>query len=82
MNHEITDLLYQALDATLGLVVATSDPVSLRARLYAAMKADPDLACFSIHISRTNPGGELIILRKVADADLQQTHDEPAGGGS
>lgn len=64
---EITTLLFEAMDTPHGLVVATNDPIALRDRLYAAMRLDPELALFTLHQSRTNPNGELIILRKPAD---------------
>lgn len=69
MSPNVVELLYEALETELGLVVATSDPIALRAKLYAAMKADPELALFSIHQSRSNPNGEIIILRKAPDGE-------------
>ena len=57
-------ILYEALASPLGLVVETNNPQNLRAKLYAARRADADLECLSIHLSPANPGGELWIVKK------------------
>lgn len=59
-------ILYEALAADFGLVVATNNPQNLRAKLYAARRADADLEKLSIHLSPTNPSGELFIVKKGA----------------
>lgn len=57
-------LLYEAYHSPMGLVVTTSDPLALRAKLYAEMRGNEDFTCLSLHISRSAPTSELIILRK------------------
>lgn len=63
------DLLYQAYNAQFGIVVQTNSPDTLRQKLYAARKSDPDLACLSFTLSRTSPETELLIVKKNAKAD-------------
>ena len=57
-------ILYEALASDLGLIVATNNPQNLRAKLYAARRADADLECLSIHLSPANPTGELWIVKR------------------
>jgi hypothetical protein len=65
---DYVELLYEALNSPLGLVVTSSDPVRLRAKLYEVMRTD-DAFQFSLHISRLNPGSDLLILKKAASDD-------------
>lgn len=59
----IIHYLYQALNSQYGIVLSTTDPEKLRARLYVARKQDPELACISINISRTNPESEIWLVK-------------------
>jgi len=60
----LLEILYEAYRAELGIVVSTNDPERLRQKLYAERKKDPELACLSFRISPTNPGAELLIIKK------------------
>lgn len=59
----LIDLLYQAINSAHGIIVRTSDPERLRAKLYIERKKDPSLKCLSFSISRTHPDQELIIVK-------------------
>ena len=61
---DATEILYEALSSELGVVIQTDDPIALRQRLYAAMRNDPSLNVFTIHLSRLNPTAELLLIRK------------------
>jgi len=63
-NSALLELLYKAKHAEVGIIVTTSSPESLRQKLYAARKVDPDLKALSFVTSPTNPHGELWIVRK------------------
>lgn len=58
------ELLYRALNTEHGIVIATEDPDRFRQRLYREIQKDPALACISVVQSRTNPAGELWLVRK------------------
>lgn len=64
MQLPLIDLLYQALNSKLGIVVSTDNPERLRQKLYAERKKDPDLECLSITTSRTQPDREIWIVKK------------------
>lgn len=61
---DATEILYEALSSELGVVIQTDDPIALRQRLYVAMRNDPSLNVFTIHLSRLNPTAELLLIRK------------------
>jgi hypothetical protein len=61
---DATEILYEALSSELGVVIQTDDPVAFRQRLYAAMRADPALNVFTVHLSRLNPTAELLLIKK------------------
>lgn len=63
MNLELTELLYDATRATIGLVVETNDAERLRQKLYAARRDNEDLAGLSFVISPMN-GVDLWIVNK------------------
>jgi hypothetical protein len=58
-------ILYQALGATLGLVVRTDNPTMAKQRLYAARRksGDPDLDRLQFLTSPDNPSGEIWIVK-------------------
>lgn len=64
MSETALDLLYRAYRSERGIVVTSSDPVRLRAKLYAERKKDADLECLSITLSRTQPESQLWIVKK------------------
>lgn len=65
---DLLERMYEALRSPLGIVIATEDPERLRQKLYALRKErqerDPQLADLSFLPSRTNPQGELWILKR------------------
>lgn len=63
--HDAVEFLYAALRSSHGITVSTSDPHTLRTRLYAARKkaGDPDLANLSIVFSPFRPEEEVWIVR-------------------
>ena len=64
MQIDPASILYEALASPLGLVVSTNNPQNLRAKLYAARRADADLECLSIHLSPLAPTTHLFIVKK------------------
>lgn len=63
------EFLYEALHSEFGVVVVTNQPVQARAALSAARAGDPALKGISICTSRTNPNGELWLVKKQEQAD-------------
>lgn len=76
--YDPLELLHLALEHPLGIAVPCSDPKLLKTRLYKARAdaLDPRLACITISVSRTNPDGELWIVRKPDEAP--EAHTEPS----
>lgn len=66
MSPSPEEILYEALGTEFGLEVETNNPTALRAKLYAARRADADLECLSIHLSPSNPNGALFIVKQGA----------------
>ncbi len=74
-NHELLELLYEALNATneageqLGIIVREENGkvTPLRQRLYAMRRENPDLHCLSINASPTDPDHEFYIVRSEPD---------------
>ena len=66
-----SELLYEALGEPHGIIVETNDVATLRARLYAAKKQDPDLECLSLVPSPTSPDTELWIVKR-SQANAQE----------
>lgn len=65
MNPPLIDILYQALNAKIGVVVRTSEPEKLRQKLYAERRKDPDtFANLAIMLSRTSPESEIWVMKK------------------
>lgn len=65
-DPNLFEILIEALEAEHGVVVATSDPNRLKQKLYAEMKKDEMFGVLSCCTSRTNPGGEVWIVKKGA----------------
>jgi hypothetical protein len=64
----LNDLLFQALSSDYGIVVTTSDPIGLRAKLYPVRAKDAVFKCLALVLSPTSPKDELwIIKQKVKD---------------
>jgi hypothetical protein len=61
---DIFEILIEALDSPYGIIVATNDPERLKQKLYAEMKKDEMFKALSCCTSRTNPGGEVWIVKK------------------
>lgn len=59
------ELLYRALNTSeRGIIVETNSVERLRAKLYEARKADPDLAVLSFTVSPTAPETQLWIVKR------------------
>lgn len=59
-----TEVLYEALNHELGLVISVEHPEAFRQKLYTVMRNDPALNCFTITRSREKPMSELLIIKK------------------
>lgn len=62
----LTEFLYRALDAKIGIVVATDDVERLRAKLYAERRSaeNPAFDDLVFKPSNSNPTSELWIVKK------------------
>lgn len=60
---KLTELLYEALAATVGIIVRTNDVTLLRQRLYEIRKEDANLLVLSFSPSPVDPNSELWIYR-------------------
>lgn len=60
------EFLYQALEHPYGIAVSTNNPERLRVRLYEARRQaqNPNFEALTFTPSRSNPAGELWIIRK------------------
>lgn len=61
---DLFEILVSATEAEHGVVVETNDPERLKQKLYAEMKKDDMFEGLSCCTSRTNPGGEVWIVKK------------------
>jgi hypothetical protein len=59
----LLSFLFEALRAEHGIVIADSHPISLRQRLYAAQRSDPQFKELQFIVSPTNPNGELWVTK-------------------
>lgn len=62
-EHELLELLYDAVRSPFGLVIETNSPDRLRAKLYPLRKTVPEFEPLSFVISPIN-GRDLWILNK------------------
>lgn len=60
----LIELLYEAFNSELGIVVETSDLSLLRQKLYAMRKEDEAFQCLSLVQSRTHPNSQLWIVKR------------------
>lgn len=63
MTTEYLEVLYEALRADIGLVIATEDAERLRQRLYAIRRDQPEFKSLAFIISPMN-GADLWIVKK------------------
>jgi len=61
----LAELLYQAYNSPLGIVVETDDPDFLRQKLYPIRKGNPELHCLAFILSPINPTDLWIIKQGV-----------------
>ena len=73
-NLPLIELLYNALNSPLGLIVESPDPRALMQKLYALRKDDPALSLISLSISKVNPNN-LLILRRPDEDDAPTPPD-------
>lgn len=62
--NPLLDLLYEAINTPLGIIVSTTDPVLLRQKLYPLRKSDPDFEPLTFLPSPKQPDIHLWIVRK------------------
>lgn len=74
-NPQYVEFLYQALRTPLGLTIHTSDPTTLRTRLYIERKRNPDFQPLSFVISPRSPEKELWIVKNLRDTDNVKEED-------
>ena len=67
----LIELLYEALNAEIGILVRSNDAERLRQKLYAERKSDPALANLSLVLSRTDPKHLLLIIRKPEEPNAE-----------
>jgi len=60
----LIELLYQALEAEIGIKVETNDVEKLRQKLYRLRGKDPLFEHLSFIVSPTNPNAELWIMKR------------------
>lgn len=65
-EQDFKDLLYQALNEDIGILVQVSDFARARQALYRARAdaEDPKLACLQFRLSPGLSGGNLIIIKE------------------
>lgn len=75
----LIEMLYKAVEAELGLIVETENPLALQQKLYGARKAqaDPKLNKLSISVSRTNPRTQLWIVNNDKKQAAAKVGDSP-----
>lgn len=71
----LTDLLYEALAAEFGIIIETSNPAALKAKLYSLRKEDEDFLRLSFLTSRTSPVTQIWIVKKPKEADDGENPD-------
>ena len=62
--REMTSLLFAALGSEMGIKVATSDPDTLRQKLYKIRREDSTFQCLSFILSPALPQSELWIIKR------------------
>ena len=64
MKTPLIELLYEALNTPLGVIVNCTNPVLLRTKLYPLKKHDPDFERLGFVISPSQPDTQLWIVVK------------------
>ena len=64
---ELQSLLFRAMQSEHGIIVKTSNPTNLRAKLYPLRKADPMFECLAFVIPPVNTDSTLWIVKKTGD---------------
>lgn len=72
MSQSFLPLLYSAFEHPFGIVIQTNDPDRLKQKLYAERRSsgDPVLEQLILCTSRTNPEGEVWVVRKSPSRSL------------
>lgn len=68
MKIALIELLVEATNQDLGLIVRTEDASFLRAKLMSEAAGKPHFDCLSFTLSPTSPGNELWIIRRKHNA--------------
>lgn len=81
-QFELLEALFTALNSEHGVVVSTSNPVLFKQKAYMLMKEHAELSALTLATSRTDPNGEVWIVKKrPSDDQPAEAHPEPTGGG-
>jgi hypothetical protein len=83
MNPPIEEILYEALDTRLGVIVQCGDENEAKvvySRLNVVMRRDPFFSPLSIAYSKLNPS-QIFVIRKADAAETPSPLDPPAEGG-
>lgn len=73
---DLTEAMYEALNAEIGVAVKSDDVARTRSAFYAARSRDPELQVLGLHNSPTP--GELFILKKEVLDAYRRTRKENA----
>jgi len=65
------DILYEALATENGLIIECDQPLTLRGKLYAERRNDPDLKLLSFVLSPDKPESELWIVKRKGEPDAE-----------
>lgn len=63
VHEEYYELLSKALDSPFGIALHTERPELTRQKLYEVRRLHPELRTILIQVSRTNPAGELWLIK-------------------
>ena len=69
------EMLARALDSPLGVAVITERPELTRTKLYEVRALHPEFKGILIQTSRTNPAGELWLLKGDTPDEPEETYD-------
>jgi hypothetical protein len=63
MSIPLIELLYEALNTEIGIVIETSDPVALKQKLYKLRRENEEFTRLSFVTSRIRPDREVWIVK-------------------
>lgn len=75
-QFELLEVLFTALNSEFGVVVTTDNPVLFKQKCYLLIKEYPELSELSLATSRTDPHGEVWIVKKRIESDAAGSPSE------